>query len=67
MREQQDRNPEPTFSAWSDRIESYIRGGIIVLAVLLVLSQAVLQIPAARYLLTTTDESEGVPFPSIAP
>lgn len=62
-----DRNPEPKFSAWSDSVERYLRKGVIVLAVLLCLSQAALQFPAVRYWLTTTDESEGVPFPGIAP
>ncbi|MBO9599556.1 MAG: hypothetical protein J7559_17245 [Cohnella sp.] len=60
-------NPEPKFTVWSDSVERYIRRGIVILAVLLCLSQLVLQIPAARYWLTTTDESEGVPFPGIAP
>lgn len=67
MKEYDIRNPEPKFTAWSDRIERYIRRGIVVLALLLALSQVVLQFPAARYWLTTTDESEGVPFPGIAP
>jgi len=67
MRKPSNDNPEPKFTAWSDTVERYLRRGIVILAVLLCLSQLVLQIPAARYWLTTTDESEGVPFPGIAP
>ncbi|MFC5531720.1 hypothetical protein [Cohnella yongneupensis] len=67
MKQSHNGNPEPDFSAWSDRIERYLRRGILILAILLCLSQLVLQFPAVRYWMTTTDESEGVPFPGIAP
>lgn len=67
MRKPSNDNPEPKFTAWSDSVERYLRRGIVILAVLLCLSQLVLQFPAARYWLTTTDESEGVPFPGIGP
>ena len=67
MRKPSNDNPEPKFTAWSDSVERYIRGGIVILAILLCLSQLVLQFPAARYRLTTTDVSEGVPFPGLGP
>jgi len=50
------------FAIWSDRIERLLKRGILMLVILLVIVQLVLQIPAARHLLTTTDHSEGVPF-----
>lgn len=67
MKQPDNDNPEPKFTVWSDSVERYLRRGIVILAILLCLSQLVLQIPAVRYWLTTTDVSEGVPFPSIAP
>lgn len=67
MKQPKDGNPEPKFTAWSDSVERYLRRGIVILVILLCVSQLVLQFPAARYWLTTTDESEGVPFPGIAP
>ena len=67
MSQKNNDNPEPKFTAWSDSVERCLRRAIVILAVLLCLSQLVLQFPAARYWLTTTDESEGVPFPGIAP
>ncbi|QMV44354.1 hypothetical protein [Cohnella cholangitidis] len=50
------------FVAWSDRLEKLILRSILVLIVLLGLTQLALQYPAARHWLTTTDDSEGVPF-----
>lgn len=54
------------FASWSDRIERLILRGIMLLAILLCLSQLILQFPAARHWLTTTDHSEGVPFHYVA-
>lgn len=56
---------EPTakdFAAWSDRVERHFKSWIIILAVLLALSQLLLQFPSVRHNLTTTDQSEGVPY-----
>ncbi|RED60478.1 hypothetical protein [Cohnella lupini] len=61
------RDPYRTdFATWSGRMERYIVRGIILLATLLILSQLLLQSPAVRRLLTTTDDSEGVPFHYVA-
>ncbi|QJD82396.1 hypothetical protein [Cohnella herbarum] len=57
---------QSVFTAWSDRLERLFVRGIAVLVVLLIVSQLVLQFPAARHWLTTTDESEGIPFHDIA-
>jgi hypothetical protein len=65
--EDKRNNPEPLFTAWSDRMERYIRRAIIAVFIVLILSQFALQFPVVRYWLTTTDESEGIPFPVIAP
>lgn len=50
------------FAHWSDRIERLLKRAILLLVIVLVIVQLVLQFPAARYWLTTTDHSEGVPF-----
>lgn len=54
------------FASWSDRIERRIARGIVLLALLLFLCQLLLQFPAMRRLMTTTDRSEGIPFHYVA-
>ncbi|WEK55667.1 MAG: DUF5359 family protein [Candidatus Cohnella colombiensis] len=60
-------NPEPNFTAWSERVERYIVRVIVVLTVLLCLSQLMLQFPSVRRLISSTERTEGVPFPYISP
>ncbi|WP_256757265.1 hypothetical protein [Cohnella sp. WQ 127256] len=50
------------FISWSDRIERLLVRSIKLLIILLILSQLILQFPAARRVLTTIDGSEGIPF-----
>ncbi|WP_239614110.1 hypothetical protein [Cohnella mopanensis] len=62
MDEKSKQKYQSDFVAWSSRLERLILRGIIVLVVLLSVSQLMLQFPAARHWLTSTDDSEGVPF-----
>jgi hypothetical protein len=63
MKQDDDSNQiRTTFAAWSDRIERVLVRGILLLAILLCMFQLALQFPVARHWLTTTDDSEGVPF-----
>jgi hypothetical protein len=55
-----------TFVTWSNRVERLLARGILLLAILLCMFQLALQFPAARHWLTTTDDSEGVPFHYVA-
>lgn len=50
------------FIVWSDRVERILKRVIVMLVILLCFSQLILQFPAVRHWLTTTDSSEGVPF-----
>jgi hypothetical protein len=60
--ERDDNNKlKSLYFAWSDRVERALARWIMLLIILLVVFQMVLQFPAARHLLTTTDYSEGVP------
>ncbi|RKP57080.1 hypothetical protein D7Z26_03600 [Cohnella endophytica] len=61
-RNKDEENYGTLFAEWSGRIERRIARGILLLALLLILAQLVLQFPAMRRLLTTTDRSEGIPF-----
>jgi hypothetical protein len=63
MKQDNDSNQiRTTFADWSDRVERVLARGILLLAILLCMFQLALQFPAARHWLTTTDDSEGVPF-----
>lgn len=53
------------FLTFSDRVELWIKRGIIVLVALLLLSQAVLSVPALRHVLASADRHEGVPIQRI--
>jgi hypothetical protein len=67
MERDEDSNKiRTTFSAWSDRVERVIARGIMLLLILLCLFQLALRFPGARHWLTTTDDSEGVPFHYVA-
>ncbi|MCD9021231.1 hypothetical protein [Cohnella silvisoli] len=66
MDRDEESRKKSEYAAWSDRIERVLARGIMVLAILLCLFQLALQFPLARHLLTTTDDSEGVPFHYVA-
>lgn len=53
------------FLTFSDRVELWIKRGIIVLVALLLLSQAALAVPALRHVLASADRHEGVPIQRI--
>lgn len=50
------------FPAWSDKIEMRLKQAIWMTAVLLILFQALLQIPAVRHWLSAADRLEGTAF-----
>jgi hypothetical protein len=62
MERNDDSRSSQDFTTLSNRVEHYIKKGIIILTILLCLSQLLLQFPFARHWLTTTDHSEGIPF-----
>lgn len=50
------------FLALSEKIERRLKQAVCVLAVLLVLSQAVMQVPSVRHWLSAADRLEGASF-----
>ncbi len=63
MRRKQAAGLDPeNFSAWSDRMERRLKQAVWITAVLLVVSQAALQIPALRHGLSAADRLEGVSY-----
>jgi hypothetical protein len=62
MEQNEGNRSRQDFTSLSNRVEQYMKKGIIILTILLCLSQLLLQFPSARHWLTTTDHSEGVPF-----
>ncbi|KIL34857.1 hypothetical protein SD71_17810 [Cohnella kolymensis] len=62
MRNRFDKTKQMDFVTWSDRLERLLVRWIIILAVLLTVSQGLLQFPSVRERVTTTDASEGVPY-----
>ncbi len=66
MERNDDNMRNSDYTAWSDKVERVLLKAIMLLAILLCLSQFVLQFPAARHWITTTDDSEGVPFHYVA-
>lgn len=50
------------FLYFSERVEFWLKRGVIAVAVLLLLLQAALQFPAIRHLLASADRHEGVPI-----
>lgn len=50
------------FLYFSERVEFWLKRGVIAVAVLLLLAQVALQFPAIRHILASADRHEGVPI-----